>query len=85
MRIESLISFLSSFAHSIYLFLFQAVNKKLAKGFPLIMPQFGLPVQFHNMHLQVVEHALLISTDATLSPLENYAQHQRFTGCSYYN
>ncbi|KAK6100753.1 LBP / BPI / CETP family C-terminal domain protein [Brugia pahangi] len=62
----------------------RAINKKLANGIPLTMPQLGLPIQFSNLHFQVIEHALFISTDVSIPSLTYYSPYQRFTGCPYY-
>ncbi|VDM12053.1 unnamed protein product [Wuchereria bancrofti] len=62
----------------------RAINKRLANGIPLTMPQLGLPIQFQNIHFQVIEHALFISTDVNIPSLTHYLPYQRFAGCPYY-
>uniref|UniRef100_A0A0R3RRC3 BPI2 domain-containing protein n=1 Tax=Elaeophora elaphi TaxID=1147741 RepID=A0A0R3RRC3_9BILA len=63
----------------------RAINKKLAYGIPMIMPQLGFPIQLHNIHLQVIEHALLMSTDASIPSLAYRFPYRRYAGCSYYS
>ncbi|EFO17334.1 hypothetical protein LOAG_11166 [Loa loa] len=63
----------------------RAINKKLANGIPMTMPQLGIPIQFYNLHLHIIEHALFISTDANIQSLANHLPYQGFTGCPYYN
>ncbi|VDM92070.1 unnamed protein product, partial [Onchocerca ochengi] len=60
----------------------RAINTKLAYGIPIEMPQLGLPINLHNIHLQIIEHALFISADMAI-PFSAF--NQRYTGCFYYN
>ncbi|KAL4001674.1 LBP / BPI / CETP family C-terminal domain protein [Acanthocheilonema viteae] len=63
----------------------RAINKKLAYGIPITMSQLGLPIQLQNTDLQLIEHALFISTDANIPSLAHRLPYQRFAGCPYYN
>ncbi|VDK79623.1 unnamed protein product [Litomosoides sigmodontis] len=54
----------------------KAINRKLSSGIPIIVPQLGLPIQMHNTNLQIVEHALFISTDANFPLSANRLPYQ---------
>ncbi|VDO53351.1 unnamed protein product [Onchocerca flexuosa] len=60
----------------------KTINKKLADGFPIEMPQLGLPINLHNIRLQIIEHALFISTDITIPSL---ISNRRYAECFYYD
>uniref|UniRef100_A0A915PI86 Lipid-binding serum glycoprotein C-terminal domain-containing protein n=1 Tax=Setaria digitata TaxID=48799 RepID=A0A915PI86_9BILA len=62
----------------------KAVNKKLAYGIPITVPQLGLPIKLYNIHLQIIEHAIFISTDATVHLNAFHSPYRRFPQCSYY-
>uniref|UniRef100_A0A8R1TLB4 Lipid-binding serum glycoprotein C-terminal domain-containing protein n=1 Tax=Onchocerca volvulus TaxID=6282 RepID=A0A8R1TLB4_ONCVO len=59
-----------------------AINEKLANGFPIEMPRLGSPINLYNIHLQIIKHALFISTDIAIPSL---VSNPGYTGCFSYN
>lgn len=48
--------------------LFQAANQQLNRGMEVSLPTTRLPINIINPHFRILEHAIYIGSDFTISP-----------------